>query len=518
MKYICDSKQMKAIDTYTIEEIGIPSLVLMERASLCVAEQMQTLVAAPARILVLCGTGNNGGDGMAVARILAQRGYTVDIFLPATGHRITKEAKKQFEIAKALAIPVYDQMDWDSRMSVYDGAIDAFFGIGLQRAIEEPYASAVQAVNSSGIPVVAVDMPSGIHTDNGKVCGVAVKADITVTFGYEKPGLLLYPGREYAGKVVACHIGFPEKQQLPEQLWPKYICYDEEDMKRLPKRPADSHKGTFGRVLVIAGSEGMSGACQFAARAAYRMGAGLVQIYTVESNRSILQSTIPEAIVSTYDNDFSDLESAYEQATAIICGCGIGVSSRSRKLLQKVLLLQQNHPSKSLVLDADALNILAEMSAEKGQSFLEVKRESSLFSSEFPMPKGCILTPHIKELSRLCGIPVKELAFNLWEVMNQIQDRIPGNCAVLAKDATTLVAGGNHLYMNVSGCHGMATGGSGDVLAGLIGGLLAQGMDTVEAARLGVFLHGRAGEQASDHRKAYSIMASDIIESIGVSS
>lgn len=504
MRYVLDAAQMKAIDSYTIGQIGIDSMVLMERAALAVADSMEAHVPPPARIISVCGMGNNGGDGIAAARILAGRGYQVSICLVGNTDKASEGCKRQLMIAKRLGLAVSNQME----PAEYNGIIDAMFGIGITREITGDYAGAVRWINEQDAYVVSVDMPSGIHTDTGQVCGVAVRAAQTVTFGYEKTGLLLYPGREYAGKLTIADIGFCDVLTVEELLNPRQITYAEEDLKRLPKRMPHSHKGTYGSVLVIAGCEGMSGACYMAAKAAYRMGAGLVQVFTAESNRVVLQTSLPEAVVSTYETeeDFEILEEYYKKASSVVLGCGIGQSKRSIRLVEEVLRLQQKYEDKGLVLDADGINILAGLSP-----YVKRKEDKSFYQ----MPKGCILTPHLREMARLSAKDIAEIKNDMTGSAAALAAEMPG-CVIVAKDASTVAAGEDTIYLNQSGCEAMATGGSGDVLSGIIGGLLAQKMPLEEAARLGVYVHGLAGENAAKKRSGYSVMAGDLIESIGM--
>lgn len=504
MQYILTAAQMRAVDSYTISQVGIASMVLMERAALAVADVVRQCVPLPAKIISVCGTGNNGGDGIAAARILAAKGYEVSICMVGDINRASEGCKKQLMAARHLGMDVSNHIGQDE----YNGIIDALFGIGLTREVSGDYAGAVRWMNEQNAPVVSVDIPSGIHTDTGKICGVAVRACHTVTFGYGKPGLFLYPGREYAGTVTVADIGFPDAAFLKKQMEFKQMTYTREDLCRMPSRPADSHKGTYGKVLVIAGSEGMSGACYMAAKAAYRTGAGVVQVFTVESNRVILQTALPEAIVNTYEteDDFSALEEYYRKATSIVLGPGIGNSGRSARLVEKVLQLQGMYTDKRLVVDADGINMIAERSPFR-------KDAEGSFCCR--MPAGCVFTPHPGELARLLARDVAAVKEDLTGSALEALSAMPG-CVVVAKDACTVVAGEDAIYLNQSGCAAMATGGSGDVLSGIIGGLLAQKVPLEEAARLGVYVHGLAGETAAAKRAGYSVMSGDLIESIGI--
>lgn len=361
MRYLVNSRQAKAIDTYTIEVTGIPSLVLMERASLAVADCVEKMAATMAgrqtAICAVCGTGNNGGDGIAAARILYSRGYHVTVALAGDREKMSEDAKKQLAIAEKLSVPVVNER----KLQAYNIIIDALFGIGLTRDIKGAYAEWIAAVNRAalaGARVCAVDIPSGISTDQGCVMGAAVRADVTVTFGYMKLGMILYPGASYAGKIICEDIGFDKQAEKETNL--QYVTYGKEDEQRLPKRRPDSNKGTYGRVLVVAGGRNMAGAAYFSAKAAYRMGAGLVTLYTSESNRVILQQLLPEAVMKTWDDETPDLAVLSELMAShqvIAAGPGLGQSPAAQAIIQMVMT--QARAQVLLIVDADALNILA---------------------------------------------------------------------------------------------------------------------------------------------------------------
>jgi len=348
--------------------------------------------------------------------------------------------------------------------------------------------------------VVAVDIPSGIHADTGQVLGTALKASVTVTFGYRKTGLLLFPGRAYTGKLQVVDIGF-SAQSLKKVGWDARIL-EPADLKNLPVRAADANKGTYGKLLIIAGSAGMSGAAFLSARGAYRTGAGLVKILTVEENRQILQSQLPEAIVETYEtelltadrNAFYDMvASQCDWATAIILGPGLGQDPYSRDLVEAVL----TYAYVPMVLDADALNTLA-MYSELTGYFTE----------------NIIVTPHMGEMMRLTGLGIAELKENPVEEARNYSVRHGITCVL--KDAATIIADKEgEVCVNTSGSSGMAKAGAGDVLTGMIGGLLAQGMELNEAASYGVYLHGLAGEAAVEERGMYGVLAHEIADCVG---
>lgn len=503
MKYLVNAAQMKAIDEYTSNEIGIPSLVLMEKAAMAIVETMLLNIAKSDKILAVCGTGNNGGDGVAAARILKELCYHADVLIIGDENRATEQTRQQLVIARNMDVEVYSNVD----ISEYTVIIDAMFGIGLSKPVMGSFEQIIETINANDNNVFSVDIPSGIQADNGKVMNIAVRADYTITFGVNKIGLVLYPGSEYAGEVIVADIGFPAK--AVKYVKPSVYYYEAEDLKRLPLRKNYSNKGTFGKVLIIAGSHNMSGACYLSAKAAYRSGAGLVKVLTVEDNRSIIQSQLPEAILATYNpsclEDKLEVERIIQEltwATSIVIGPGIGVSEASNCLLDIVL----NYAKVPVVIDADALTLLASK-----RQYISKGNETEQFSN-IDLPENIVITPHLKEMSRLLDCEVSDVQENLFTVARNAVD---GKRFVLAlKDARTIVADGKHCYINVSGNNGMATAGAGDVLTGIIAAMLAQGMKQLEATALSVYVHGLAGDRAAKRKSVYSLIASDIIEAL----
>ncbi len=568
MRRLLTAAQAKSIDRYTIEEIGVPSLVLMERAALAVAEECLRLVGTAVdvpcmtqkapytnvrerghgtepRILCVCGTGNNGADGVAVARILSLKGYPTEILTVGDEERGTEEFRVQLHAARKLQIPVCkaNELGEYIKEGEYALIVDALFGVGLARPVEGIYAGLINQMNRSHAPVIAVDLPSGVSADDGQIFGCAVKAEVTVTFGEEKLGMILYPGTEYCGKRVIANIGLAMEQYFASALTDqpddepnmegKAVCvkcpaftYDEVDLNRLPKRPAYSNKGTFGRVLVIAGSPNMGGAALFAGMAAYRMGAGLVEIATARENRTFLQETLPEAILTIYDHtaEAADwLIPAMSRAKAIIVGPGLGTEGNGAELL-RILLNQATVP---LVIDADGLNLLSgseelkgylkmrSFSADRLSETANARTEAENRAEEREAERAqIILTPHLGEMSRLMGKSVKEIQSNLIDSAREYSRKTGAICVM--KDARTIVASPHgETYVNTNGNCGMATGGSGDLLTGIIGALLAEGMDAFESACLGVYLHGRYGDRARERYGERTMIASDLAKIIG---
>ena len=507
MKYALGSGQMKAIDRYTIETVGIPSMVLMEKAAMAVVRHTKELCSEKDTILAVCGYGNNGGDGIAAARILFMEGYNVAIYMVGEKERATKETKQQMKIAKKIGVPMLRKV----KLEEYTVIMDAIFGIGLTRAVAGEFRKVVDNINNSGAKVVAVDIPSGVSADDGKVLGIAVKADVTVTFGYQKVGCLLFPGSECAGRVFVEDIGFAAGglEEAPTRFY-----FDEEPGALLPIRQKNSNKGTYGKVLVIAGSKNMSGAAYFAATAAYRMGSGLVRILTAQENREILQRQIPEAILTTYETlddgisevDAESIREAVEWASVIVLGPGLGMSAMSARIVNYVIC----ECKVPLVIDADGLNIISRMISEKVPE--EAGVEGRIRYLAELLPAETILTPHKKELSVLTGIPLADLVGCL--IDSSASCTYNNDLIYVKKDVRTIVSFGSSDYINISGNDGMATAGSGDVLAGMIAGLLAQGEPQKMAAMAGCFLHGLAGDVAAKKKGPRSMLASDILEAI----
>ncbi len=508
MKYALNASQAKEIDRYTIEKIGIPSVVLMEKAAMGVAYAVREMADHSDAVIAVCGTGKNGGDAIAAARILAMAGYSVKLRILGDLKTAAPEMKKQLKIAKNVGIKVLKKVNYADFRIVIDG----IFGIGLSRQITGDIYKEIEKINAARLRTVAVDVPSGVGADDGRIFGIAVRADVTVTFGSIKTGCLLYPGAEYAGRVVIWDIG---TNNSVLEVPPTTFYYDEDPELLLPARKANSNKGTYGRVLVAAGSKNMAGAAYLAAAAAYRMGAGLVRVLTTSDNREIIQKKLPEAVLTTYEvtengslkeESIPDIKEAIEWASVILIGPGIGQKGAAASILN-YCLSECNVP---LIIDADGLNILARLITEKAGAGATFEERIKVLSDM--LPSGTILTPHKKELSRLTGVSLAELSLCLWSAAEKCTD---GNELIFVKkDVRSIVSFGNSNYINVTGNDGMATGGSGDVLGGIIAGLIAQGESRKAAAMTGCYIHGLAGNAACAKTGARSMLAGDILEAI----
>ncbi len=490
MEYIVTKNEMQAIDTCTIEKVGIPQAVLMERAALAVVEEVEKLNPHKGRILIAVEGGNNGGDGLAAARMLSERGYPVDIYYVGAITNVSE----QFELQKNIITQIGQRLRKAIPNKDYAVIVDGIFGVGLSREVEGSQKKAIEVLNQMKGIKVAIDIPSGLDATTGEILGIAFRADYTVTFGFKKLGMFFGSGIDCCGKIICRNIGFPNVSF--QSVKPKIYTYDEQDLDKLPKRFNNSNKGSYGKVAVVAGSKNMSGAAFLCAKAAYSTGVGLVKIYTHESNRVVLQSQLPEAIMMTYDDyegALACVEDVAKWASVIVVGPGLGVDSTSERMLYE-LLMNSEVP---MVLDADALNIL---------------------SNNIGMLKTCsvpiVMTPHMKEMSRLIGKSVENIAKDRFAIAKKFAREY--EVSLVLKDAKSIVTnGGEHTYVNLAGNNGMSTGGSGDVLAGIIAGMLAGGLDLIEAARIGTYVHCLAGDKAAEKKGKYAMLASDIISSLG---
>lgn len=499
MKYIVTADEMREYDNNTITRIGIPAMVLMERAAMAVRDVILEKCEAPERVLIAAGTGNNGADGLALARLLSEAGCEVEICPVGNPRRRTQQYRQQLEILEHYPVKIWEQETAIKRLCKiskeeprsFGVIVDAVFGVGLSKAVTGELGTAIEAMNLLQGCKVAVDMPSGICADTGKVLGVAFGADQTVTFGFQKLGLSLYPGVDYAGRIFVADIGITERAFFGRE--PKIFAYEEGPEALLPPRRGDGNKGTFGKVLIIAGFEQMIGAAILCARAALELGAGMVKVLCPMENRAILQIAVPEVLYGTCE----DLESSLKWADVVAIGPGLGRSAEAEEMLEQVL----SKARLPLVLDADALNLLSG------------SQEKKALLQAYAMPK--ILTPHAGELARLSGMELLKVKEEFSEVAKRLAKEY--HSIMVCKDARTIVAGEQDLvYLNLSGNNGMATAGSGDVLTGIIAAILVQqkGEDAFRAAAVGVYLHGLAGDGARDHYTEYGVTASRIIENM----
>ena len=490
MQYLLNAEQMKSADSHTIQDLGVPSRTLMERAAAACTDYIEEQKWPMAHVCIVCGSGNNGGDGFAVGSILKEKGCQVTAVF--AGRMINRTEECIYQMDKFERHGGTILTEWQDKD--YSIVVDALFGVGLNREITGHYLEIIRHMNMSPGRKFAVDIPSGISATDGRVFGEAFQADATVTFQERKLGLLLYPGTLYTGKICVADIGI-DSFTVKEQLDTAYALEMSDIAELLPERPPYAHKGTFGKLLLIAGSSGMAGAAFLSACAAYRVGAGLVRIYTSEDNRSILQQLIPEAIITTYtEYDEESLLSALKWADVVCMGSGLGISEVADQIVNTVL----KEIKVPCLIDADGINILAAHPEWKDR----------LVEGHY------VLTPHLKELSRLTGQSVSEIQMHRREVLEQTVGAF--DVTLVQKDARTFVGAKNRrMCVNLTGNAAMAKAASGDVLAGVIGGFMAQGCDNFDAAVLGVYLHGLAGDIARNEIGCYSVLARDLADKLG---
>jgi ADP-dependent NAD(P)H-hydrate dehydratase / NAD(P)H-hydrate epimerase len=481
---VLDATQMREADRVTIRRLGLPGMVLMEVAAGAVTEVVAARFADARRVVIACGPGNNGGDGLAAARQLRCRGFSVDVALLVAETELKGDAASQLALARAFDVKVHKCASNTARLArlLPDASVivDALFGTGLDRPLEGRWARVVEMVNATGVPVVAVDIPSGLRGSSGQVAGAAVTAAVTVTFAAPKVAHVLPPACWRCGEVAVAEIGIPP-WVVQEQA--RLGLVEGEDVAGwLPHRAVDAHKGNFGHLLVVAGREGRAGAAALAARAAVTLGSGLVTVATARGAMRPIQAQVPEAMVDPLpagkDGAVTGegLEGSLSKATALAVGPGLGLTEGPRRLLASIL----EKWSGPLVLDADALTLLAGRLGE-------LRRRTA----------PTVLTPHPGELGRLLGVPTADVTGDRLRAAEEASSR--SGAVVLAKGARTVIAGGGGWSMvNPTGTSGLASGGAGDVLTGAIGALLAQGVPAREAAAAGAWLHGRAAELASE--------------------
>ncbi len=500
-----NAAQMRDIDKHAGDTYGIPGIVLMENAALRVVETVQARFSplAGKRIAVVCGKGNNGGDGLAAARHLHARfGAAVAVYLCAPAADLTGDAATNFRMAQAFGVDIRPG-DRGLDLSSADVVIDALLGTGAKGQPAGAIAAAIQAINTSGRPVVSVDMPSGVDADTGQAPGACVQAAVTVTFGVPKVGLLLYPGAGFAGELQTVDIGLPLALTASDALCVN-VTGAVDAARWLPARPEgrDSNKGAFGHAVVFAGSRGFIGAAVLCAEGSARMGAGLTTLCVPESaqngvvcrvNPTVMTRGLTETAAGGFGPDAvsAALETA-KQGTAAAIGPGLGRQAGDfvRQFAAQCLV--------PLVIDADALNILAEGGADALKS----------------RPAPTVLTPHPGEMGRLLGRSTGDVQADRRGAVEEAARRF--RCVALLKGSRTLIASPDGaLWVNTTGNAGMASGGMGDALTGIVAALLACGLTAGDAAAAGAYLHGLAGDIVAERWGGKAgLLATDVIDAV----
>ncbi len=497
MKRVLTAQAMRNLDAHIINETGIPGSVLMENAAHALFRHVLCHINPKSHVLIICGKGNNGGDGLALLRILHMNGIDASAALLCGDSALKGDAAINLRAVRNIGLPcinISSEDELPELISANNIIVDAVFGTGLSRNVTGLPAKAIEAMNKAEAYRIAVDIPSGINADTGEILGTAFKADATITFQHLKRGLILFPGREYAGKVEVASIGMSSKEYKFDNC---EYCLEYDDIIRLiPKRTLNSHKGNYGRALLIAGSEDFFGASVMSARAALRAGAGLLKV-VVPSEISPALFTVPEAMVNPMPAggwgsvDMLKLDSLIDWADCIAVGPGMGRDEGVKSVVNHVL--QSGKPS---VLDADALNAIS--------------AEASLCDHLHP---NIVLTPHAGEMSRLCRCSTSDVTQDPVGFASMFTKR--WNTNLLLKGATSVIcsARGDIAY-NLTGNPGLAKGGSGDVLTGIILAMIAQGLQPFEAACAGAFLLGKAADKAAEAISLRAITPGDVVEAL----
>ncbi len=489
---IVSSEEMRTLDAKAMQNYKIPGLLLMDQAARAVADEVKAgLQDADDRVVVVCGKGNNGGDGFGTARWIKSAGVNVKVLLIGVKMAdLTGDAQAEaamYAVDGGEVIDVVEEDDWlvaQITLSKADVIVDALLGTGFSGELREAARHATQLINDAKkrAYIVAVDVPSGVNATDGSAANDAVAADVTLCFGLVKEGLLLFPAREKAGQIKLIEIGYPNAL-LQEEGTGKYMTTSAIVAKLLPMRAANAHKGDAGRVVICAGSPGFIGAAALAGNAAVKAGAGLVSLYTPLSSQPVLATKLTEVMVhgllermpgALGGGAASDVITAANKADVLAIGPGLGQAASTQEAVLSILVKAEV----PVVIDADALNAVA--------TNVEVLKTMQA-------PK--VVTPHPGEMARMTGLTVEDIDRNRIAIAQKYANE--WNAGVVLKGAPTVIASPDgSVYVNTTGTSALATGGTGDVLTGLIAGLAAQGITLQEAAICGVYLHGLAGSLA----------------------
>jgi len=505
---VVTGEDMRKIDAKAISEYKIDSLTLMENAGKGILDFLKQEFPdlKKKKICILCGKGNNGGDGLVVSRLLSQMKVKSNVFLIARKEELKKDVKTNLnrllkEKVRVKEITSFkDLKEVESDLKMYDIIIDALLGTGFTGAVTGLLAKLIELVNSLDSIVVSVDLPSGLNANNGQVISSCIKADYTVTLGLVKVGLLIYPGANYVGKIVVKDIGIPKELVESENLQLNFVL--KEDLFNIfPKRNPDCNKGSVGKVLVVGGSVGLTGAPSLTSLAALRSGCGLVTLGIPSSLNSIIETKLTEVISKPLPensngtiglNSESCILEMSESYDVLVLGPGLGKDKEIGQVV-KNLVREIKIP---VVLDADALNLIS-------SNVLVLKDKKAPF----------VLTPHPGEMSRLTNIPIEDIQANRIDVAKEFARKY--NVILVLKGARTVIADPDgNIFINSTGNSGLATAGTGDVLAGMIAGFIAQGAGILNSTIIGVYLHGLAGDIAKESKTEYGMIASDVLDNI----
>jgi len=498
--YVLTSSQIKKAERKCIEEIGIPEIVLMENAGFSVFEEIKKDFANlhDKKALVVCGLGNNGGDGLVCARYLSEQ--VKELVVLSLGIFKTEASQKNFSIFQKMGgniIILDDEKKLDEiNFDYFDIIVDAIFGFGINKEIDGLFKQVIERINKTSAFIYSIDLPSGADADTGKILGTCVKASKTITFSYPKIGNILFPASYYNGQIVVKDIGIPE------------MCFDQDYTRIIEKselstsqfyRFPNTHKGNYGRLGIIGGSQFYMGAGILCSWAAYKMGCGLTFLFT--SDKGLTMRNIPSEIITipikTNENgyiefqDFIKYDEMLNKMNVLAFGPGLTPSNDTKAILKHIL----SNFEIPIIIDADGINVLTDL-----------KKEFIKYSA----PK--IITPHLGEASRLINRTVEEISSNLIKTAQHIADEY--NCVCVLKSARTVISDGEKIYINITGNAGLSKGGSGDVLCGVISSLVAQGFNVLDAANIGVFILGQTAEILARDVSLQSMTPSMIIENL----
>ncbi len=496
----CYAEEMRCLDRAATEIGMIPSIVLMENAALaCVGELKQAFDLQKCRVVIFCGKGNNGGDGLAIARHLVNMGVRVKVYL-VSGNDFSGDAKINYDIANAMDIPIEIVTDTDGFEYIirsYDVVIDAILGTGISGTVYGTAFDIIRLINENGRYIMSVDVPSGINSDSGEICGICVNADKTVTFAAYKVGMFMYPAADCTGEIVVADISIPQTVTDTQQL--QINVTDAEFVRDIiPERNDNSQKGDYGKLLVVAGSRGMTGAAYLASQAAIKSGAGLVTLACPDTVNSVLESKTTEVMtlpLSDDDGHFSytaasTLTARAKAFDAILIGPGIGRHEDTIEMVRTVI----KNANVPVIVDADAI--------------YAVSRDKSILQE---CTCDLIFTPHAMEMSRLMGLDIAYIEDNRIQVSREFCEEI-GAVLLLKGHHSIVTAPSLTQYINNTGNSGMASGGSGDVLAGIVGAFAARGIDASATAAAAAYIHGLAGDIAMERCGMESMTAMDLLE------
>jgi ADP-dependent NAD(P)H-hydrate dehydratase / NAD(P)H-hydrate epimerase len=482
---------MRKIDSYCVESLKLPGIILMENAALKVIKNID--LNKFNNFIIVCGKGNNGGDGFAVARHLFLLGKKIDVFLVGSEEGMSEDCRVNYRILRNMGIKVdrinnvEDISELRDNIIKSDLTVDAVFGTGLTRNVEGIYDTVITVINENSAEILSIDVPSGFDSDNGKNLGNCIRASLTVSFQLYKRGFLNYGTDKYTGKVIVEDIGIPDA--VVDKFHNNEFIMDEGMIKEsLHIRDKYSHKGDYGKVLVIAGSKGFTGAAYISTQGAVRSGAGLVTLCCHKDIVDILTSKLVEAMTITF-GDGDKLIEHIEKSDAIAIGPGMGNNETTLEMVKLVL----REASCPIVIDADAINVL------KDNVSLLKERKNSI-----------ILTPHVGEMARITGLSIDYITENRIEVAKKFA--LENSVIVLLKGYNTIITDGETTVINPTGNSSMASGGMGDCLTGIITSLVGQGYDSMAAAYAAAYIHGYCGERLS--RRMFCVSASSILEEI----